>query len=793
MWVYCRIQNEKKIDKFIGLILKQVTAKKPLNIIATTHKRRLSEGLIIIFLTIAIYLIIALVSYHASDPAWSTSGTSDAIENTGGKIGAYLSDILVYGFGYLCYWVPLLFFLAALRLIKNLDSEHPIRWYHVTLRSLGFVLTLFSSCGLLGLYFSTPHGYIPFRPGGVFADIVSQLLLTVVSLPGATLLLISGFLVGVTIFIGVSWLTIFGIIGKQFLGLCQRIRYRIHCFLDQRNDRHFQKEQQIAEPKNEWLTREPKINENAIERVIPKETVHRKAAVIHPQKPPKQTDLFRYTPSEDLPSLSLLDVPKRAKQQGYTQEKLLELSREIEMRLREFDIEAHVVGVHPGPIITRFELELAPGLKASKITALSKDLARSLSLPSVRVVEIIPGKSVVGLEVPNSTREIVYLREILESQQFAESSTPLSLALGKEISGIPVVVDLTKMPHLLVAGTTGAGKSVSLNAMLLSMLYKATPESLRLILVDPKMLELSVYEGIPHLLTPVVTDMKEAANAFRWCVMEMDRRYQLMAMVGVRNIDSFNKKVNQAIESGNPIPNPLLATESDEGETPILESIPYVVVVVDELSDMMMVVGKKVEELIARIAQKARAAGIHMILATQRPSVDVITGLIKANIPTRIAFQVSSKIDSRTILDQQGAEQLIGNGDMLYLPPGTGLPVRIHGAFVSDSDIHRVAMEWKKRGKPSYVEEILEDTMENGREGSGVDASDGEQDPFYDQAVQLVIESRRPSISYVQRRLKIGYNRAANLLDAMEKAGVVSPMETNGVREVLVAAPAGDD
>jgi S-DNA-T family DNA segregation ATPase FtsK/SpoIIIE len=496
--------------------------------------------------------------------------------------------------------------------------------------------------------------------------------------------------------------------------------------------------------------------------------------------------------SEELPSLELLDKPRVIDQKNIeSREKLTQLSKELEEHLSHFGIDARVVGVEPGPVVTRFEVDLAPGMKVSRVTNIDKDLARSMSTASVRVVEVIPGKSVIGLEIPNQHRAFICLHEILASEVYQNSASPMTLALGKDISGHPTVTDLAKMPHLLVAGTTGSGKSVALNAMLLSMLFKATPRDLRLIMIDPKMLELSVYKGIPHLLTPVVTDMKEAANALRWCVVEMDRRYSLMSHFGVRNLASFNAKIDEAEKKGEPLRNPLI---HEDAESQILQHLPYVVVVIDELADMMMVVGKKVEELIARIAQKARAAGIHMILATQRPSVDVITGLIKANIPSRMAFNVSSRIDSRTILDQQGAQQLLGNGDMLFLSAGTSIPVRIHGPFVSDDEIHRTVEALKKMGEPEYIEEILKEEGEDSAAGgaTGESGGAGESDPLYDQAVAVVTETRRASISLVQRRLRIGYNRAANLLEAMEAAGVVSAMQGNGTREVLAPEPMRD-
>ena len=494
--------------------------------------------------------------------------------------------------------------------------------------------------------------------------------------------------------------------------------------------------------------------------------------------------------SEPLPSIALLDPPKQDGKAGFSEDRLRDLSELLVQKLADFGVKIEVTAVAPGPVITRFEIQPAPGVKASKISNLAKDLARSMAMVAVRVVEVIPGKSVMGIEVPNENRAMVTLGEVLSSQDYDKSKSPLTLALGHDIAGNPIITDLAKMPHLLVAGTTGSGKSVGVNAMLLSLLFKSTPDELRLILVDPKMLELSVYEGIPHLLTPVITDMKEAASGLRWSVAEMERRYQLMAAMGVRNIAGFNKKVKDAIEAGQPLADPLWQIDQSFDTTPpTLEPLPYIVIVVDEFADMMMMVGKKVEELIARIAQKARAAGIHMILATQRPSVDVITGLIKANVPTRIAFQVSSKIDSRTILDQGGAEQLLGHGDMLYMPPGNALPERVHGAFVDDDEVHRVVAEWKQRGEPDYIEEITQVGEDGSLPGAGGDDGDGEKDDLYDQAVAFVTESGKCSISSVQRKLRIGYNRAARLVETMESAGVVSPPAHNGSREVIAPPP----
>ena len=496
-----------------------------------------------------------------------------------------------------------------------------------------------------------------------------------------------------------------------------------------------------------------------------------------------------------IPSLDLLDPPELQTDTGFTEEELEDMSRLLEEKLKDFGVIAEVVEVNPGPVITRFEIQPAPGVKASKISNLARDLARSMAVMSVRVVEVIPGKSVVGIEIPNSSRQTVRLSEVLNAKPYLEASSRLTLALGNDIAGNPVVANLAKMPHLLVAGTTGSGKSVGVNAMLLSLLFKATPDEVRLMLVDPKMLELSIYDGIPHLLTPVITDMKEAAGGLRWCVAEMERRYRLMAKMGVRNIAGFNEKLAKAQAAGEPLRDPLWNPQEQgldpDEPAPYLESLPYIVVVVDEFADMMMMVGKKVEELIARIAQKARAAGIHLILATQRPSVDVITGLIKANVPTRIAFQVSSKIDSRTILDQSGAENLLGYGDMLYLPAGTSVPNRVHGAFVSDDEVHRTVEAWKAVGSPVYIDEIL---TEPGGEGGGASGNlfDDEADPLYDEAVAFVTESRKASISSVQRKLKIGYNRAARMIESMEAAGVITEAGSNGQREVLAPPPPRD-
>jgi S-DNA-T family DNA segregation ATPase FtsK/SpoIIIE len=625
----------------------------------------------------------------------------------------------------------------------------------------------------------------------VLGQLVARLLTSAFGQMGASLFLLAIFLVALTLATGVSWFKVMDGIGRavlvafDWIGSSTKKAGEIRAARTARSEREVvRKIDSVKQSKREPIKIEPTFN--AVEK---SERAERE----------QQIPLFSGIANSDLPPLSLLDEPKQ-QVKGYSEETLEALSRQVELKLKDFRIDAQVVSAHPGPVITRFELQPAPGIKGSQISNLDKDIARGLSVISVRVVDVIPGKSVIGLEIPNTSREIVYLSEILRSEKYDSVKSPLALALGKDIGGRPVVVDLAKMPHLLVAGTTGSGKSVALNAMVLSLLYKATAREVRMIMIDPKMLELSVYEGIPHLLTPVVTDMKEAANALRWCVAEMERRYKLMSAVGVRNLAGFNKKVKDAEEAGRPIPDPLFKRPENTTEpvvVPTLEPLPYVVVIIDEFADMMMIVGKKVEELIARLAQKARAAGVHLILATQRPSVDVITGLIKANIPTRIAFQVSSKIDSRTILDQSGAETLLGHGDMLYLPPGTATPERVHGAFVGDDEVHKVVAHLRNQGKPEYIEGVLGDIQSLG-DGRVIGESglpeetelpEGDYDELYDQAVRIVTESRRASISGVQRRLKIGYNRAARIIELMEQQGIVSAPQHNGNREVIAPPP----
>lgn len=735
---------------------------------------------------LAAYLLLSLMSYHTQDPGWSHRGPVHNIHNYGGVVGAWFADVFLYLFGYLAYLFPLMVGFSGWLVFRGRTPSGGIDMHVLSVRWAGFLLTVASGCGLATLHFQIPPGSLPLDAGGVFGNLVGDNLAALFSFTGATLFLLALFLSGVTLFTGLSWLSVMDWTGRMTLlgiaWLSERMAALKTGLIAYRARR--QREEQVAakqEKRNEVVRKPPRI-EPVIKKVEPSERVERE----------RQVKLFDAPPNTELPPLALLDeAPEH--HEGYSETALEALSRLVEMKLQDFGIEVEVVAVQPGPVITRFELQPGPGVKVSQISNLDKDLARGLSAVSVRVVEVIPGKTVIGLEIPNESREIVALSEIIRSSDYDEAGSPLTLALGKDIGGQPVVVDLARMPHLLVAGTTGSGKSVAVNAMVLSLLYKSLADEVRLIMIDPKMLELSVYEGIPHLLTPVVTDMKEAANALRWCVGEMERRYKLMAAMGVRNIAGYNRKVQEAIDNGEPIADPLFKPEEalDENpEPPTLEPLPFIVVIIDELADLMMVVGKKVEELIARLAQKARASGIHLILATQRPSVDVITGLIKANIPTRIAFQVSSKVDARTILDQSGAEQLLGHGDMLYLAPGTGVPMRVHGAYVGDAEVHRVVEYLKKSSGPDYIEDILQTTTDYLPGSGGQSAEDdAESDPLYDEAVRIVTETRRASISGVQRRLKIGYNRAARMIEQMEAAGIVGPQQSNGNREVLAAAP----
>lgn len=787
--------------------------------------KRSFEALLITLMLMGTYWLLTIVSFSINDPTFNKTVSHMDIENLGGLLGTKVSSLSFFLTGYMAYLLPILLIIKSAQVFYHRKSIDIKNFWLIGFRAFGLILIIISGCTLAHLHFATNSilqsvgissgmgigggGIIGYAIRHVFLSFSSQIL-TIVSL-----LL---FCTSLTVFLKFSWAKLADWVGYYTIISYERLSEKLNHLWQEYTEKRQVKQQlrdvddhinDIISPVSLDEEEKEKVKENFIKRQAslasymskkeerPAVKVNRPTIIktAEPSKrvlKEKQTPLFEDT-NDPLPPFSLLDPPEK-KPQSYSAESLDAMSRLLEIKLKEFGVEVTVVDVHPGPVITRFEIELAPGLKVSRISNLAKDLARSLAVLSVRVVEVIPGKTTVGIEVPNEDRQIVYFSEVITSEAYDQQKSAVTLALGQDIGGNPVITDLAKMPHLLVAGTTGSGKSVGVNSMILSILFKSTPEQARLIMIDPKMLELSIYEGIPHLLCPVVTDMKEAANALRWCVAEMERRYKLMAKMGVRNLTGFNRKIKEAMEAGEGIEDPLYKKESEDDEPPLLEALPIIVVVVDEFADMMMIVGKKVEELIARIAQKARAAGIHLILATQRPSVDVITGLIKANIPTRMAFQVSSKIDSRTILDQGGAEQLLGHGDMLYLPPGTGLPVRVHGAFVSDDEVHRVVDAWKQRGEPNYEEAILNGIEEGGNssESNSDGGSSEDDDPLYDEAVRFVTESRRASISSVQRKLKIGYNRAARMIEAMEDAGVVTAMSSNGSREVLAPPPVRD-
>ncbi|PVY78232.1 DNA translocase FtsK [Tamilnaduibacter salinus] len=814
------------------------------------------EGAVIALIALCLYLTMALVSFNPADPGWSSIGHDLNVTNYAGRTGAWIASLLMDFFGKVAFLFPAL---VAVQVIHLIRQRRDAGGFHAPLAALrlgGFVLILLSGTSLLSLY--AVMG-LDADAGGVLGREVSDAMVSAFNLPAATLLLVAIFLFALTVFTGLSWFRVMDTLGAwtlRFLAwLKDAVRPKPKEVSDANQETPARQEPPIvndrvvpAPPKKGrwsplgWFRRRVRIRKARVEPQLEGATTEsaeparlaegisaepdadapgqsekdlritpysrddaepapteapRKKKAKKPAARKKQPSLFDNVDSP-LPSLDLLDPPDPDQKPGYSKESLQYMSELLEEKLGDFGVKVEVVEVNPGPVITRFEIKPAPGVKVSRITNLAKDLARSLAVISVRVVEVIPGKSVVGIEIPNEQREMVRLKEVLSSDAWIGSKSSLTMALGNDIGGNPMVANLSKMPHLLVAGTTGSGKSVGVNAMILSILLKSTPEEVRFIMVDPKMLELNIYDGIPHLLAPVVTDMKEAANGLRWCVAEMERRYKLMAALGVRNLAGFNRKVRDAAAAGEPIGDPLWkpeeSLEGTEDARPELEALPHIVVVIDEFADMMMIVGKKVEELIARIAQKARAAGIHLILATQRPSVDVITGLIKANIPTRISFSVQSKVDSRTVLDQGGAEQLLGHGDMLYLPPGSGHPVRVHGAFVDDDEVHRIVEAWKQRGEPIYEDNVL-----SGAEGESLpgvptlsDDGDNEQDALFDEAVYFVTEGRRVSISSVQRKFKIGYNRAANLVDAMEAAGVVSAAGHNGAREVLAPPPPKD-
>src|SRR5690625_3781280 len=675
--------------------------------------RILKEGALIGLAAVSIYLLLALVSYDPGDPGWSQTGENSRIENAGGPAGAWLADVTFLLFGYLAYLFPLMLGYRAWQVFRGRDRSQGVDWLLLSLRIAGLVLVMVTGAGLVAMHYPEVSA-LPYNNGGLLGAWVAQVAEGAFNYTGGTLMLLAVFLFGMTVFTDLSWLKLMDETGRLTLLLIEKAQDAARQWQRQRAEKKAAR--QAQQQRRETVEKHTKSKAKRVPPTIgtpPKKS---------PPKPPpaRQASLFEGTdasaPEGDLPPLKLLDPADTHNDKAFSKESLEAMSKLLELKLKDFNIDIEVVEVQPGPVVTRFEIQPAPGIKASRITNLAKDLARSLAVISVRVVEVIPGKSVMGIEIPNEHREIVRLSEVLATDVYEKSRASLTLALGHDIAGQPVIADLAKMPHLLVAGTTGSGKSVGVNVMLLSMLYKATPEQVRLMLVDPKMLELSVYEGIPHLLTPVITDMKDAANGLRWCVGEMERRYKLMSALGVRNLAGYNRKVEEARRAGEPILDPLWKPEEEfeagheQAPAPELQTLPSIVVVIDEFADMIMIVGKKVEQLIARIAQKARAAGIHLILATQRPSVDVITGLIKANVPTRMAFQVSSKVDSRTILDQGGAEQLLGHGDMLYLPPGTSVPIRVHGAFVDDHEVHNVVADWKKRGAPEYIDGVTDES-----------------------------------------------------------------------------------
>ncbi|MEC4722129.1 DNA translocase FtsK 4TM domain-containing protein [Noviherbaspirillum sp. CPCC 100848] len=755
--------------------------------------RLLSEARWFLLTVVTAYLIIIFLTYSKADPGWSQANVVPHLNNWGGRIGAWLADLMLFIFGISAWWCCVFLLRSVWKGYRRLSQRfllqiepEPEHHHEVWVRAIGFVLMLLGSVAIEHLRMYSLKAQLPRAPGGVLGELLGGAAQAAFGFTGATLFMLLLFGVGFSLFFQISWLNVAERIGAAI----EIAVIRMQTLYSAREDR--KAGQAAAEKREEVVVQErAKIVEAPPIRIEPQVVAVPKSERVEKER---QVSLFADLPDTNLPPLSLLDEPPAA-QETVSVETLEFTSRLIEKKLSDFGVEAKVVAAYPGPVITRYEIEPATGVKGSQIVNLARDLARSLSLTSIRVVETIPGKNYMGLELPNPKRQIVRLTEILGSKVYNDSASSLTVALGKDIAGHPVVADLAKMPHLLVAGTTGSGKSVGINATILSLLYKSDPNNVRMILIDPKMLEMSVYEGIPHLLAPVVTDMRQAGHALNWAVAEMERRYKLMSKLGVRNLAGYNNKIAEAEKSEQKIPNPFSLTP-DAPEP--LEKLPTIVIIIDELADLMMVVGKKVEELIARIAQKARAAGIHLILATQRPSVDVITGLIKANIPTRIAFQVSSKIDSRTILDQMGAEALLGMGDMLYMPPGTGLPVRVHGAFVSDDEVHRVVEHLKAQGEPNYIEGILEGgTLEEGGDaapgGEGAAAGGTESDNLYDQAVAVVLKNRRASISLVQRHLRIGYNRAARLLEQMEQSGLVSSMQSNGNREILVPAGAAQE
>lgn len=768
--------------------------KKAVRTVSTASRltHHLRESAFLLSILIAVYLVACLFTYDPNDPGPFNTTNSDHVQNAGRILGAWLADAFLGLTGFVAYLLPAITVYGGWRVWKNQSSTTDSGAIEVVAIITGLALFLLSSTGLSFMHLMPPAGSMPAGGGGVIGDVVATPIMQLTGQLGSTLFLFSMMLVGVTLFTGLSWFHVMDVTGRITLELLDWLMLQVGSMRDWFAGRRARAKREVVRKTDSVRQKGRKAPRIEPQISIPQERSSKRVAR------EKQRPLFKNMPADSIPPLDMLDDP-HDQPPGYSEDALKALSKQVELKLADFGVEVEVVAVHPGPVITRFELEPAPGVKSAQIMNLAKDLARGLSIVSIRVVEVIPGKSTIGLEIPNANRQMVFLSEILRSEVYDKANSPLTLALGKSISGRPIVADLAKMPHLLVAGTTGSGKSVALNAMILSLLYKAGPEQVRLVMIDPKMLELSIYADIPHLLAPVVTDMKEAANALRWCVAEMERRYRLMSAEGVRNLAGFNKKVREAIEAGTPLKDPLFRADemNPDAEAQDLELLPYIVVIVDELADMMMILGKKIDELFARLAQKARASGIHLILATQRPSVDVITGLIKANIPTRIAFQVSSRVDSRTILDQMGAEQLLGHGDMLYMPPGTAIPERVHGAFVDDHEVHAVVNYLKTLGDPDYVEEILEESQVT-TDGMTINASgipqesQADKDELYDQAVAWVTSSRKASISSVQRHLRVGYNRAARIIEDMEADGVVSQPEHNGMREVLAPPPPND-
>ena len=740
------------------------------------------EGALLVFVALATYLLVALITYHPDDPSWLDTGQGET-RNAAGKVGSGIADLLLHLLGYIAYLVPFMLGYHGWLLYSQKETPGDAGkpgWTLAVIRWSGFFMTLLTACSLVGIYLLAPS--LPAGSGGLIGQGVAGGFVAAFSEVGATVLLLALLFVGISLWTSFSWVRIVDLIGKLTwnAGVAVLAAGRwIREFFAGRQDRQ-QREQKRERARQKKAGKKPT-------RIAPKIEIEPDA---NRQAREKQISLFSARSSKELPPLDLLDEPLEGAR-GYSEEALSNMSKQIEIKMEEFKVDVSVVAVTPGPIVTRFDLEPAPGVRGSKISSYAKDLARSLSVVSVRVEEVVEGKSVIGLEVPNEDREMVLVREILSSATFNRSASLLTLVLGKSINGEPVVCDLGKMPHLLVAGTTGSGKSVMINTMITSLLYKALPQELRLILIDPKMLELSIYEGIPHLLTPVVTNMGTAAQALLWCVNEMERRYTVMSRLGVRNLNGYNKKIQEASEKGEPIKDPMHEGIDEEAEAPLLEPQPYIVVVIDEFADMMMVSGKKVEEYIIRLAQKARAAGIHLILATQRPSREVITGLIKSNIPSRISFRVASHIDSRTILDQTGAEQLLGHGDMLFRDTGEVRPKRVHGAFVSDDEVRQVVAYLREHGgEPDYLEEVTrKDTSASilglSNEGDGV----GEEDPLYQAAVEIVLRDRKASVSYLQRRLKVGYNRAARMIEDMEEAQIVGAVQSGGTREILLPSP----